>query len=470
MVTRRSFVKYAFNASASLAFTPYALGLSEDLPLLRLRLVGKSPVQVPDNFTGLGYEMSSVAPIGLLSSKNRRYVNLTKGLGSSGVVRVGGIVADYTRYEPEGSIVADRQNTVLTRASLEQFADFLSTIGWTAIWSVNFAQGTLQEAVAEVTAVSSILGSRLLAIEVGNEVENYSRGQKPFRKAPYDYESYRREYSEWHRAISQAVPHIGFAAPDTASSVEWVEHMAADAENDVQLLTTHYYRNNQAHGDVEQLLLPDPRLEDTLRRLRIASERSGIPWRMCETNSFSGGGRPGVSDSFVAALWTLDYMLLLAQHGCAGVNIETGVNQLGFISSYSPVQDDGRGDNTAGVPYYGMLAFSQAMVGCRQILLSELETQGVNVTAYVLGDHNRPRALAVINRDSRDVLLSIQELEMKHISAFRMCSPTPEGKSVVTLAGSSVDTNGYWVDRNRERAVGKVVRVPKMSAAILRSQ
>jgi hypothetical protein len=159
-------------------------------------------------------------------------------------------------------------------------------------------------------------------------VENYYRGKKPFRNAPYDYETYRKEYGDWRGAILKAVPRVGFAAPNTASSVAWVERMAADANGDVQLLTTHYYWNNQSRGSAEQLLVAPPRLKDILTRLRTASRQSGIPWRMCETNSFSGGGLPGVSDTFVGALWTLDFMLLLAQYGCAGVNIETGVNQL----------------------------------------------------------------------------------------------------------------------------------------------
>lgn len=468
MVTRRAFLRYGMNAS--LAFAPYAGGFLKALPLLTLKLTDGATVNLPGNFTGLGYEMSSVAIAGLLSQTNHRYISLIKGLGPNGVIRVGGIVSDYTRYEPDGTIIADRQNTVLTRASLEQFAAFLATIGWTAIWSLNFAQGTLQDAVKEATAVSSILKSRLLAIEIGNEVENYSRGKKPFREPPYDYESYRKEYNEWRAAILRAAPRVRFAAPDTAHSVEWVERMAADAKGDVQLLTTHYYRNGQVRGSVEQLLAVDPRLEDILRRLRVASDRSGIPWRMCETNSFSGGGRPGVSDSFLGALWTLDYMLLLARSACSGVNIETGVNQLGFISSYSPIQDDGHGMNTAGVPYYGMLAFRQATIGCREILPSSLDAQGKNVTAYVLGEHGRPKALVVVNRDHRDIDLSIQGLKMRGISVLRLCSPTLENRSNVTLGGSSVDEDGNWIAKDWERVGREVVRVPRMSAAILRSE
>ena len=92
------------------------------------------------------------------------------------MIRVGGIVADYTRFDAPGTSLSDRHNTVITDASLEQFAGFLKTIGWRAIWSLNFAQGSLQDAVTEAKAVNAALGSHLLAFELGNEVENYGDG------------------------------------------------------------------------------------------------------------------------------------------------------------------------------------------------------------------------------------------------------------------------------------------------------
>ncbi|MGB6744333.1 MAG: glycosyl hydrolase family 79 C-terminal domain-containing protein, partial [Terracidiphilus sp.] len=427
------------------------------------------PVEIPPSFTGLGYEMSSVATPGLLSPANHRYMELIKGLGPQGVLRAGGIVANYTWYIPDGAALAERQNTVITRASLEQFAAFLEKIGWTAIWSVNFAQGAIGEAVEEARAVSEILGPRLLALEIGNEVDSYGRGQ-PFRSPSYDYATYRKEFSAWHAAIVKAVPGIRFAAPDTASAVDWVEHMAQDANGDVQLLTTHYYRNGQKKGSADQLLVPDPRLTDILVRMRAASRQSGIPWRMCETNSFSGGGRPSVSDTFAGALWTLNTMLLLAQYGCSGINMETGINQLGFVSSYSPIQDDGNGVNSAGVPYYGMLAFAAAFAGCHQLL--PLETGGTTDTlaAYVLGTGSKPRSAVIVNTDRiSDAHVSLAGLGMDRAVVLRLLAPIPESKTDVTFGGAQVNAAGQWSGKSKERLHGAVVEIPRMSAAVIRS-
>ncbi|WP_446744795.1 glycosyl hydrolase family 79 C-terminal domain-containing protein [Silvibacterium acidisoli] len=414
--------------------------------------------------------MSSVATPELLSPNNHRYINLIGGLGSAGVLRVGGIVADYTRYQPNGTSIAERQNTIINHADLERFGEFLEAIGWSVIWSVNFAQGSLQDAIVEARAVAGVLKSRLLALELGNEVENYGHGEKPFRLPPYNYDRYRAEFSEWHAAIQKAVPGIRFAAPDTASSIDWVERMASDARGDVQLLTTHYYRGNQRFGTREQLLHPDPHLEDVLLRLHAVSERAGIPWRMCETNSFFGGGRPDVSDTFVGALWTLDYMLLLAQHGCAGVNIETGVNQLGFISSYSPIQDDLKGTNTAGAPYYGMLAFAAASAGCNQLLPIDANLPGIDLTIYALGSGGKARSIVVINKDdSQDSLLSTKELGIESAIALRLSAPSPDSKTGITLGNSEVSPNGRWTARSKETIHDGAVTVPRMSAVVLRS-
>jgi hypothetical protein len=471
MFSRRAFLSNAVKYCASLSLTgssPAVVNVSDllDTP----RLSGAAPVSVPGNFIGLGYEMSSVATPGLLNIDNHRYVNLIKGLGPAGVIRVGGIVADYTRFESDGTSRTERQNTVITRADLDRFGQFLKTTGWSAIWSVNFAQGGIEDAIVEARAVANALGGQLLALELGNEVENYGRGEKPFRTSPYNYETYRAEYSEWLAAIREAVPGIRLAAPDTASSVEWVERMANDSKGDVQLLTTHYYRGNQKDGTPELLLRPDPRLTNVLVRLRSVAQHCGIPWRMCETNSFYGGGRPGVSDTFVGALWTLDYMLLLAQYGCSGVNIETGINQLGFISSYSPIQDDQKGMNTAGPPYYGMLAFAAALTDCNEVLPIDIDTHGINMTTYVLGSGGKPSSVVIVNKDSlRDTHLSIRELGIDTGIALRLIAPSGESKTGITFGNAAVDPNGRWREGAKEEIRDGAVAIPRMSAIVLRS-
>ena len=469
MLDRRRFLNSVLKTSAVLALPVPKFNRAQDAPAPRLQLAAESPVEIPADFIGLGYEMSSVATQGLLSITNHRYSELVGGLGAKGVMRVGGILADYTRYMPEGPNASEPKNTVIIRANIQEFAAFLKAVGWRAIWSVNFAQGSMQQAVEEARAVSEILGSNLLALELGNEVENYGKGQ-PFRTNPYTYEAYRKEFDEWYAAIVRAVPGARFAGPDTAQSLEWAERMGTDAAGKIQLLTTHYYRNGQRRGSAEQLLTLDPRLGEIAARMRAASKQSGIPWRMCEINSFSGGGLPGVSNSFVGSLWTLNTMLLLAQNGCSGVNMETGVNQLGFVSSYSPIQDDGKGVNSAGAPYYGMLAFAQAFSGCHQMLPLQVGNLAEGVSAYVFGVQGKPRHVVLVNMSSADANISLTDIGIRQASVLRLTAPAPDSKTGVSFGGAEVDSAGHWKQKSEEKVNKGSVTVPNMSAAVVRAE
>jgi hypothetical protein len=466
VISRREFLGRLRRTSAALACgrAAAAFGAGVRNSLQRTK---EAPIAIPENFTGLGYEISSVATPGILSIENRRYVELLKGLGRRGVIRVGGIVANYSRYAADGAAAWERQNTVINRAALETFNAFLAKVGWTAIWSVNFAQGSAEDAIGEARAVAEVLGERLLALEIGNEVDTYGKGQ-PFRSSNYDYAAYLEEFCTWHAQIAKVLPKLRFAAPDTASAVDWVERMAEDAKGEVQLFTTHYYRNPQRRGSADQLLRPDPRLSDIATRMRAVAESTGVPWRMCEINSFSGGGRPGVSDTFAGALWTLNTMLLLARDGCAGVNMETGMNQLGFVSSYSPIQDDGKGMNSAGVPYYGMLAFSTAFAGCNQVLPVELSAASDTVTACAFALDGKLRSFVIVNTDAdSDALVETAKLGLHNAFILRLEAPSQDSSSGVTFGGATVDPSGRWMAKCMERAHNLAIQVPRMSAAVV---
>jgi hypothetical protein len=315
---------------------------------------------VPADFMGLGYEISSIATPGLLSAANHIYVELVRRLGTRGFIRVGGNTSDYASFSERATAVSAPKRTVINGAGLRDLAGFLDATEWSLIWGLNLGNGSVEDAVAEAHAIVHAVGNRLLAFEIGNEPDLYvHEGHRP----RYSYEQYLAEYRRYKFAVRAALPHVGFAGPDAAIATDWVERFAADEGRDLRLLTRHYYREGQNPGStIDKLLHPDPKIAAMLDRMRTAGKSLGIPYRVCETNSFSGGGRPGVSDTFAAALWALDYLCVLAWHGAGGVNMETGINQLDFISSYAPIADDRHHHYQAAPEYYGMLAFAE---GCR---------------------------------------------------------------------------------------------------------
>jgi len=431
---------------------------------------------IPPDFIGLGYEISSVARQGLLSAQNSVYVQLVRTLGARGVIRIGGNTSDYSSYSasrrplssPEG-----KSGSVVNDAVLHELGSFLEATGWTLIWGLNLGNGRLENAIDEAKAVTAAAKKHPLVFEIGNEPDLFPR-HEGHRHTGYGYDDYIREYRTWRDALRKAIPHIVFAGPDVAGATEWVARFATDEGKDIKLLTYHYYREGQnPTSTLDKLLNIDPKLAPILAKLRSASESSGVPYRICETNSFSGGGKPGVSDTFGAALWVLDFMFILASAGCAGVNMETGVNQRGFISSYSPLGDDEQGHYWAAPEYYGMLAFAQS--GAGRIIGSTIDAGSRNISAYATQPTKGRTVLIVINKESSsDAIVAIDAgapASFRVGSVVRLSAPSLESKSGVTLGGASVSPNGLWSPTLPE-AVSKSgrtpqVRVPAASAAMV---
>jgi hypothetical protein len=261
------------------------------------------------------------------------------------------------------------------------------------------------------------------------------------------------------------------AGPDAAGKTDWVTRFAADEGKDAVLLTHHYYREGQNPGStIAKLLGVDPKLQPQLEQLRAASESCGVPYRICEVNSFSGGGRPGVSDTMAGALWVLDYMFTLASNGCSGVNMETGVNHLGFISSYSPIGDDEHGHYSAAPEYYGMLAFSLA--GRGDLLPVEVDAQTTEIKAYATRPTEGALMLTLINKGDMSSVLQLDTgSQSREASVMRLKGPAVDAKTGIMLSGAEVTSEGTWQAANPEvlpvRKGQLMIPMPAASAAIV---
>jgi hypothetical protein len=436
----------------------------------------KTLATIPPDFMGLGYEVSSVARPGLLSAQNAVYVQLVRTLGTQGVIRVGGNTSDYSSYAATGQPLSSpegKAGSVVNDAVLHDLGTFLDATGWNLIWGLNLGDGTQENAIQEAKAVTAATKGHLIGFEIGNEPDLFPH-RGGHRQPGYGYDDYLREYRMYRDALRNALPDIVFAGPDAAVATDWVAKFGRDESKDIKLLTHHYYREGQnPTSSIDKLRHTDPKLAPALATLRAASESSGIPYRICETNSFSGGGKPGVSDTLAAALWVLDFMFTLASAGCAGVNMETGVNQRGFISSYSPIGDDEQGHYGAAPEYYGMLAFAQS--GAGRIIGSSLDAGDRNIKAYATQPNSERIVLTLINKEpSYDATIAIEagaSAFFQRGSLVRLSGPALESKSGVSLGGANVSPGGLWKPNQAEevsRSQGKLqVRVPAGSAVLV---
>ena len=296
--------------------------------------------RISADFIGLGFETAAVAQSNFFSATNSTMARLYRNLSAHGLMRIGGIISDHTRYVPDGvpAVLTQTGVTIINRANLADLAGFARATGWKIMWGLNLATGSKEEAVQEAKAVDGILGSSLQSFEIGNEVE-------ALRRFDRSYEAYHAAYVDYKSAIRAVLPNAPFSGPDSIGNLAWITNFAAGEGRDIKLLTQHYYRGGakDPKTSLERLLQHDDGWDNRLEKLRQICRDNGLAFRINEVNSFSGGGKPDVSDTFGSALWCLDYMFRLASFGCNGVNMETDINQLGFISHYSPIVHDAEG-------------------------------------------------------------------------------------------------------------------------------
>ncbi len=440
----------------------------------------QSKKPVPVDFTGLSYESAQLAHPGFFSPSNTELAGFVRCLGSRGVLRLGGNtsaftvwskgtgapgVADGVGVSPDTGGTTPRR-TVVTPEAVRNLAAFAKAVGWQLVYGLNLATGTPREAADEAQAVCEAAGSNLLALQLGNEPDLFSK--KAHRPAGWGFADYLVEWQEFARAIKSRVPNAPLAAPDIANDPRWISSFAERAKNEIVMLTGHHYAlgpPTDPSMTIARLLNPSAALRRDVPFIQKASRESDLPFRMAETNSCFHGGKLGVSNTFAAALWCGDYMLALAQAGFAGVNLHGGGNGI-----YTPIAGHLREGFSARPVYYGMLLATQ--FAGTALLSADLATQGLNATAYVAEGSGDLR-IAVFNKeDQTPVRLEVKPSHDPHeASLWRLTAPALESTGEVTLAGAEVGRAGAWAPARAEASAvqrGRVlIDVPPASASLL---
>lgn len=305
------------------------------------------------------------------------------------------------------------------------------------------------------------------SFEIGNEVDL-------MRKYEKNFDAYHADYLAYKAAIRARLPHAVFSGPDVAGNFSFVQKFVAAESSDMACVTHHYYRGGarDPKSTIERLLARDTPFDSRLGQLQTLCIANHLNYRINETNSFFGGGKEGVSDTFASALWCLDYLFDLASHGCGGVNMETDINQLGFISFYSPIVHDATGICSARPEYYGLLAF--AMAGRGELVACRVEKDQINLTAYATRDAQGIVYLTVINKDlTRDASVACAPPGVFGGPwVYRLSAVSVDAKTGVTFGGSSVASDGSWMPgaRHEVQMNSNIVRfsIPHASAAVLK--
>jgi len=443
---------------------------------------GQPGAAIPADFLGFSFE-KKILSIECFEPRNTVLLNMFRNLGG-GVLRVGANEGDTTFWSRTNVNLPTSMKNIgyslkpltIGPASLDNLYAFSKQSGWRVIHCLNLGANDPAMAADEADYALQVGGSLVLALEVGNEPNLY-RGNFPqsgLRPANYGYDQYRHEVESYHSAILTKLPHAPLAGPATTRFCKWLPDFVRDFKTETTLVTSHGYALS---GDekkpesiwfpsIEKLLSPQGEKEQVWLPKLEAAKAAGLPWRLDEYNSCTDGGKAGVSDVFASALWNLDFMLDVAEHGGGGVNLHGAFD---FRAGYSPFSF--RDNHFCVNPvYYSMLLFHQAARG--HIAPVECQTTANLSVHAILGDDHKLRVV-LINKDlTNSVVASIATgLQSKKAEVIWLTAPSVTAKEGVTLAGSEVAEDGTWKPKPGTPvpwANGRFeVSLPAASAALL---
>jgi hypothetical protein len=428
------------------------------------------------DFTGFSVEKTHIMN-GSLTANNTNLIALYKLLGSpmlrlcaNDVELCTWIGAGIAPLQPNGPPF----DTKVTTGGVDQFCDFLAATGSKAIYGVNFQLDNVAASSAEADYVMSTCPSSIVGIEIGNEPDKF--GSWALQTA--DYERFADAIVATPGALLVGPGCISIHA--ASYSAPFADTIAAKYPGKLALLAQHSYVavSSSSECSLANLQTTTTKLTDIFDTIEAAATKNNLPgWRMDENNTCSGHGQSGLSDTFISALWAIDYMFEVARRGGSGVNFECDENGMdGSVPFYyEPIEEDHGVVAQVQPEYYGMLLFAQAGTG--SMVSTTVTTSAQYFTAWAIKADGFT-SVVLNNRNASSGVNAAVDLGVAvgRASAIYL-QGTPAGSLTapagsVTLAGAQVTAAGVW-NRNPpyiQATSGNTVSVyvPPASAALVR--
>jgi len=416
---------------------------------------------IPSGFVGLSMELPALSAYAGTdpSALNPLFIALVRQLspGARPWLRIGGRSADAAWLPAAGlQTRSPALRFQVTGAWLRVAHAVAAALDAETILDVNMAAGYPALARAEATAMRAVVGPRYIAaFEIGNEPDVY--GFLPWYPAPggaallarpqaYAMRDYLAQFSTFRRTLG-----AGPVAGPAFAGFSWMSQLAAflASEPGLALVTFHQYplwacqRNPNAANfpSIVNVLRPSSSdgLAAQIAPFAALAHHTGLRFRLDELNSAACTGRRGVSDTFAAALWSLDTLFALAAAGVDGVNIHTLPG-----AAYAPFSFEHRGGRwsaTVQPLYYGLLAFTRAFPAGARLLRVSAPAGPVKVWATTAPDgHVR---VVLINEQASAAATFHLRLAgaATPLSEQALRAPSLQSSAGVTLGGESFAAN-----------------------------
>ncbi|KAF9003830.1 hypothetical protein BDZ89DRAFT_967337 [Hymenopellis radicata] len=264
----------------------------------------------------------------------------------------------------------------------------------------------------------SILGDLLIGLQAGNEPDLYTR--HGHRGADYTPQSYVDEFgalvaamaSDAHQTNRNILIGPSLANADWQPSQVWETGFVDTYSDNLAFLSVERYPTDNCYAQFGLGTYRDPQevfanyldhsagqgLAGQYLDSTAYAQEKGKGLIMFETNTASCGGFAGISDSFGAALWALDYSMQLAYTNFSGALFHVGGQNV-FYNVTPPTNQSTYHQWTVGPVYYAALVMAEALGASNTSQILDLDANAGNVytPAYAIYENGDPVRVALFN-------------------------------------------------------------------------
>ncbi|KAI9277929.1 glycoside hydrolase superfamily [Umbelopsis sp. AD052] len=429
-------------------------------------------VKVPNHFHGFSMELTSMNEY-FGSDENHRdpvFMQLLRNVRDrtgSLLLRVGGNSQD-TAYPDENiqsaiektKVVAPRINSGATTFDVKvskKLFDVMngvsSATGAKWMYGLNFEDASNMDSAKYLgQAAVETLGDHLFAIQIGNEPDLYAK--HGVRTPEWGIPQYVDEWTSWASTLhEQFAPALKkqdiftgavICCNWNVSDIMQSNFMSnGNNMNYLNSITVQKYSSNNCFGKAKgdytdylnhEWIIKNPKAlyTDSAKTINAA----GKQLIMGETNTAACGGIPGVSDTFVSALWAVDWILYLASIGFSSVSLQIG----GKTTLYNPMYNIDSAWEVAPI-YYSSLAISEAVGKDKQAQFENIDLGSSTLSSYgVFHDNAFKYAVLLntdINQDATYILKGGWSSMPSEVKVKRLLASNYEEKQNITWGGQT---------------------------------
>jgi hypothetical protein len=446
---------------------------------IELTVINSPGRVIPDDFTGLSFESGHQLPNvngvrgNLFSPTNTELVTLFRNLNFRNL-RIGGGTIDGLKAAK------------LSHADVDNLFGFAQAAELKVIFSLQLLNGDTNQASAMAQYVWQKHRPFLDWLAIGNEPDEPPYRYPPFGKGTdpniTNYTSYLAPWRKFASAVTNTIPGVTFAAPDTGGAT-WNTNFANDEGNSglIALFTTHDYFGGKWQGQTSDTAVSNmlsPRWVNVLYPREFNAQSvvmsNGFSYRLTEINDYLGGVT-NASNAFASALWALDVLhWWAAAPGCAGINFHNNE----WLLTDTIFLNRGNRSFQVNPKAYGIKAFD--LGGHGRVMPTTLSNpDNRNLTAYGVADATN-LYVTLINKEfganGRDatVTLSLTGFSSGPVEAMYLTAAGGDVESTngVTLGGAFITNNapwqGKWTPLNPVTNHLFTVTVPAATASVLK--